>query len=766
MRRPTLLLLLISALVPAPAVAQGWLEPRPGPVQQVTKLRSVVTVQVTDRVASIEVEEWFRNDGRVTAESDYLYPLPGEASFSGFSLFAGDNELRGETMDAAEARRIYEEIVRSRRDPALIELFGHGLLRARVFPIEPGETRRIRLRYTQLLEATGDALHFRYAAGSAHRVPLVFRPDPRPMPLPVPRPGGPRSELESSHDDRGLAAAGADDGRTSLTLTIEDGRAFSGVYSPTHELETRRERGRLVITPRGELRAPISIFLTRAGRPVGLALAAHRPNASEDGWFMLTLAPGDITAARVPRDVTAVVDVSGSMSGEKMEQARQAVLQLLNTLGTQDRIRLISFSSGVSVWREEWAPATPATLQDARAWADALVASGGTNISGALEEALRAPSPAHRLPVVIFLTDGMPTVGETNIDRLLDGVERRRGRSRIFSFGVGYDVNTRLLDAFGAAGGGTTQYVAPEEDVERAVSSLAARISHPVLADLEIGGAPVRITEVHPVRMPDLFAGEELVLFGRYAPLDGRVEGDIVVTGTRYTEDGSERRERIASRVRFATHEPGNEWVARMWAARKIGELERHIRIHGPSDEVIEEIRTTALRHGLVSRYTSHLVLEPGMAFTVGRVGAAPAANSIMLRSGSAVTGLDAVQAAERSRIGREAVTLTEIEQLQLTGVGGAGRRGLAGRVFTERDGVWHDEAHPEDRDVVWIPAFSASYFRVLDALPELRPVFAALDAVVIAGAEISIGVREGQGTGPGSVEVERLIAAFRGVKR
>src|SRR5690242_11622224 len=169
--RPRPLALLCALAVPcAHVAAQGWIEPlRPIPAfprGAITKERSVVQVAVTGRVARVTVEEWFRNAGPVMDEGSYLYPLPGEAVFSDFSLWQGDRELKGEPMDAAQARAIYEEIVRRKRDPALIELAGHGLLRARVFPINPGETRKITLRYTQVLDRVGDAWRFRYAAGT------------------------------------------------------------------------------------------------------------------------------------------------------------------------------------------------------------------------------------------------------------------------------------------------------------------------------------------------------------------------------------------------------------------------------------------------------------------------------------------------------------------------------------------------------------------------------------------------------------------------
>src|SRR5688572_14672640 len=207
------LFLVVLLILPMPAAAQGWIEPlvqpRAGvPPSRVERLRTSVTVRVTDRVARVEVEEWFRNTGGAIAEGDYIYPLPGETVFSDFSLFQGEEELKGETMDAARARAIYEEIVRRHRDPALIELAGHGLIRARVFPIAPGETRNVTLRYTQVLDRAADAYRFRHIAGT---------PRPRDAGTAAPRPGPAETPL-------------------TFTLVAEKGSLFAEPFSPTHRL--------------------------------------------------------------------------------------------------------------------------------------------------------------------------------------------------------------------------------------------------------------------------------------------------------------------------------------------------------------------------------------------------------------------------------------------------------------------------------------------------------------------------------------------------
>src|SRR5256886_11656432 len=191
------------ALTIAPAAAQGWIEHPRGAIE---KVRSAVQVTVTGRVARVAVEEWFRNAGGMLDEGNYLYPLPGEAVFSDFSLWQGDRELKGEPMDAAQARAIYEEIVRRKRDPALIEFAGHGLLRARVFPIGPGETRKITLRYTQMLDRVGDAWRFPYTAGSgAGAAPPSSLPMPGDSAARVAHPYSPHHPLHPNRNHNRLA---------------------------------------------------------------------------------------------------------------------------------------------------------------------------------------------------------------------------------------------------------------------------------------------------------------------------------------------------------------------------------------------------------------------------------------------------------------------------------------------------------------------------------------------------------------------------------
>src|SRR5213594_3674865 len=486
---------LLSALS-SPVRAQGWIDPvRPvpqvpnGPIE---RIRSAVQVSISGRVARVTVEEWFRNNGPTLNEGVYHFPLPGEAVFSSYSLWQGDQELRGEAMDAAQARAIYEAIVRQKRDPALIELAGQGLIRARVFPIAPGETRKITLKYTQLLERAGDAWRFRYL-GDRNRqtAPRSFR------------------------------------------LEVDSAAHFGDPYSPTHQVQVSRRDNRLEVTlASGAAGGDFELLLPLARGLVGLSLLPHHP-VGEDGYFMLLLAPGAAAdAAAMRRDLVAVIDISGSMSGEKIQQAKSALTQLLASMREGDRFRLVAFSGGVRRYAQGWTNLTSDARRDAESWIRSLDAEGGTNIAGALAEAF-AESPAEQsLGVVVFLTDGQASTGETDPERIAASAEQDRGKFRVFSFGVGDDVNTYLLDRLTERARGTTEYIRPGGDIEQAVASLAAKVASPILTDLAVQADGVELYDLQPRSLPDLFGGDELVVFGRYRGEGGR-ERVVTVTGRR-----------------------------------------------------------------------------------------------------------------------------------------------------------------------------------------------------------------------------------------
>jgi Ca-activated chloride channel family protein len=703
--------------------AQGWIEPvRPGGNWSVTKIRSAVSVTVHERIAQVTVEEWFQNRGAGLGEGDYHYPLPGEAAFGSFSLWQGDVELRGETMDANQARSIYEEIVRRKRDPALIELEGHGLIRARVFPINPGETRKITLRYTQILGREGDAWRFRYASGT------------------------------------GPGAAGA---ARSFRLTADgaDGAdRFGEPYAPTHQLHTRRSDGRLEVTlADSATTGDLDLFLPLARGLVGLSVVTHRP-PGEDGYFMLLLAPGASPGATVRRDIVAVLDVSGSMSGDKLAQAKSALEQLLGSLREGDRFRLIAFESGVRRFATQWTPFNAESRHQAVDWVRALETGGGTNIAGALEEAYSVPPGDGALGVVVFLTDGLPTVGEQDPERIAGRAEERRGGYRVFSFGIGYDVNTFLLDRLTERARGITQYVSPGGDIEQAVGALATKIASPVLTDVALESGAVELYDLQPGTLPDLFAGDEMVVFGRYRG-PRRDEQTLTVRGRRNTVA-----ERFATVASFPAEQNANAYIPRLWATRKAGALSREIRLHGQNPEVMTALKDLALRYGILTEYTSYLVQEPAVAMSDQlnlqgvTVTAAPAPRD-QAGAGAVAQSRREAQQASKSVVVTDGVEMDEL----LRGRAGINpTRRVDGRLFILRQDVWTDLRHADSLSVTKVEPFSDAYFALLRMLPELGHAVALTPAVLVAGRRVSIEIAAGGRTGWRAGELERLVKEFR----
>jgi Ca-activated chloride channel family protein len=538
-------------------------------------------------------------------------------------------------------------------------------------------------------------------------------------------------------------------------VRVQDAARFSTPYSPTHAIEVReRRRGEMEISHRSEGDSrDFELFLPLREALVGASLVAHA-GSGEDGYFMLLLSPPAVgEEVQIPRDVTLVCDVSGSMSGGKLEQARDAMNQILGGLRREDRFRLITFSSAVRSFRREFVRADRGMIDDARDFLYGVRAEGSTNVIDALREALAPPVEKERLSLVVFLTDGKPTVGETDPERIAREVEQLRDGERIFAFGVGYDVNTYLLDRMAEGGRGTVTYVRPGDDVEEAVSSLTRKIGHPALSDLRIVRAPVELEDHYPSVLPDLFYGEELVLFGRYR---GHGAGELVVEGSRAGET-----QRFRYEVELPRRENENDFIPRLWAARKAGALTAQIRLHGPNRELVDEIRQLGLRYGIITEYTSYLVEEPML------VGRRP--ELLERRMGMAVptpraqTGAVAFESAAKSSLMREVDRLDDADSL-------AGDRAFPGeakhvgrRAFVLRHGVWTDVGFEPGLRTIEVEPYSPAYFELVRRLPALKTYFALSDRLLIVGEGVALELADGGVTRLSSADMRTLVEGLDG---
>ena len=731
------------AVVPSVVGAQGWVMPRPCvmpledrvrpamPVRacdaEVVRVRSDVRAELVgngaSRVVRYEVEERFVNNGGRIGEADYMFPLPKGAAFQDLKLSIDGQLVAGETMSATDARRIYEEIVRRQRDPALVEWMGYGLLRARIFPINPGEEKRVVVRYQMVAEREGDAVRVDYFRGAKNTPGVAGE---RPM---------------------------ADRGRSSFVLTYPRTTELGTAYSPTHGLEVSDDGSLRRVDVRGDASDLTVLVPVRAHNEAAISVLANAPGG-EDGFALIALAPPAIVGrgAQTPRDVTLVLDVSGSMNGTKMEQARAAGRQLLRTLRLGDRFRLIDFSTDVHSFRDEFTSATPENLRAADRYLDALEAQGSTNIAGALREALGSGSrDSERMGIVLFITDGAPTVGERDPARIADEANRERGTARVFTFGVGADVNVTLLEQLALQGRGTAQFVRPDESVERAVGLVADRIVDPVLTDVRIHtDGDVRLAKVLPQQPIDLFAGQDLVVLARYA---GHGSTRVIFEGRRRGETI-----RWASTVDFPDRERENPFVARLWATQRIGWLAAEKRKNGGSSEIDDEIRSLGERFSIPTEFTSYLVQEPGIvAGGVRRAlpaGMSPAAAPMNDRGFAEAKAASAM---------RSMVSIASVDSLR-SNAGGSNMVKRAGtHTFVLRDGMWTDAAYKANSSVkmVRIKAFSKAYFDLINALPELRSVFAVGEKVTVQGRSVAVVVSESGVEELSASEVKGVVAAW-----
>jgi Ca-activated chloride channel homolog len=579
MRRTWTILLTgaLLALVAAPALADGFIVVRRHPPDR-PQVRNVplavkyhrVKVEIQDQVAVTHIDQVFVNPNGWQVEGRYIFPLPDDASVTKFSMYIDGKEVQGELLEKEKARKIYEDIVRRMQDPALLEYIGTRMFQARIFPIPGRAERRIKLTYSEVLENDGGLVEYRYPLNTEK-----FSSKP----------------LEDC----------------SVDVTVSSKHPIRSVYSPSHRIDVVRKTETSV---RASYEAKnvkpdqdFLLYYTQSTKDVAINVLTHRPPA-EDGTFMVMLAPGDTGSKVVAKDVIFVQDTSGSMLDDgKINQARKALAFCLKSLGGGDRFNIISFATEARPFRDGLIPVTAESREAALIFINRLEAVGGTNIDEALQTAIGMVKDDGRPCMIVFLTDGKPTIGETDTDRLTKGIAKIGKKNvRLFTFGVGNDVNAPLLDRLATENRGAPEYVDPKEDLEVKIGSFYGKIAHPVLADLKLFIEGVETLDVYPKMLPDLFKGGQLIAMGRYkgkGPVVVRLKGNV----------NGEPRE-IVHEVNFAGRTDENGFLPRIWSLRKVGYLLEQMRLHGESKEVKDEIVRLARRHGIVTPYTSFLVLE------------------------------------------------------------------------------------------------------------------------------------------------------------
>ncbi len=533
--------------------------------------RQVVTVEVDNQLARSALDQVFENTTAQPVDGTYAFPLPDGAGLAGFATFIDGRRIESVMKEKRDAEKTFEAARDDGRGASLVEIGGTNRFTTRVANVGPGQTRRLELRYDEVL---------RYDSGKVSYL------------LPLTTPGV---------DPQAV-------GELAVDVTLRDQKEIGDVTASlpgatvtrigAHEVRVHFASPTFV--PKSDLRIDYQV----RSKDVGVRFVAHRPKG-DDGYFLLMFAPQEMTTESdiVNRDIVFVFDISGSMAGTKIEQARRALLLCLSNLHNGDRFDVIAFDDQVDRFKPEVVSVTADSLQAARTFVGELHDRGGTDIHQALTSALGAfPAESRRPRTIIFLTDGEATSGITDEKQIAsDIVEANRGENgaRIFTFGVGSSVNRELLERLGVQNRGAVDYIGSNEGIDARVGAFYARIAQPVLSNLSVdfGGREVKLT--YPHTLPDLYKGLELVLAGRYAGV-GPTATELVLKG-----DLNGARKEYRAKIDFPTVEEKNPFVARVWARRRVESLLGQVRLEGETPERRKEVVELAESFNIATPYTS-----------------------------------------------------------------------------------------------------------------------------------------------------------------
>ena len=665
---------------------------------------------LSDQVARVQVSQTFVNTGNRTMEVCFMFPIPYDGAIDRLTLLVDGKEYDGKLLDREEARRIYEGYIRRNRDPALLEWMGSGMFKTSVFPVPAGAERTVTLRYSQVCPRMGGLTELLLPLSTAK---YTSKPVEKLI----------------------------------IRVFLKNDAPIKNIYSPSHALEVKRAGPRQAtvqsiqnnVIPGSDFRLMYDV----GDEAVAASLVSYRPLENEDGYFMLLVSPEikSTVETAIRKNVVFVVDRSGSMSGKKIEQAKGAIRFVLNNLNKGDLFNIVAYDTEIESFQPEMQRYSDGTRKEALGFVDGIYAGGSTNIDGALTVALEMLKDDQDPGYVIFLTDGLPTAGQTNANAIVaNATKHNTVRARIFNFGVGYDVNSRLLDKLARECFGQSQYVRPDEDIEEQVSRLYRRIGAPAMTDIaihyDIDGLAIKgsvTNRVYPKDAYDLFAGDQLVLVGRYKhfgavklTVEGRVGGE---------------QEKFDFKGRLVKHSADSSrgYVERLWTMRRIGEIIDQIDLEGRNEELVDELIALSKRHGILTPYTSFLADDTGGPIEEARgrrltnealdqLSAAPGGKSGVVQR-AAKAALQRGSAAGFGGGGARVLDLESDREVTLQTI-----QNVGDKTFFRRDGAWEDSTITEKQkqQLKVIKRYSEEYFRLARDLGRDAPQYLALEGTVM----------------------------------
>lgn len=561
----------VIGLTPS-AHAQGFLIPTQSHIEPLSIKFQRVQVEIQDRAARTTVTQVFTNHTDRILEATYIFPVPADAIVSNFVLYINGKPKTGTILVKERATQIYQSIVRRMQDPGLLEYMGGRLFRARIFPIPRRGDQKIQISFTQLIPYTGGLHRFVYPLKTNHRT---------------------RRTLQDF----------------TMAVNLRSQTPLKNIYSPTHQVSLARKSDNFAIVGFEKNQALLDrdfvLYYSVSPKDIGLNLLSSREKG-QDGYFLMMMTPKVSYGSQElsGKNITFVLDTSGSMSGPKMRWAKETLKICLGKLNPKDHFNVIRFSTDVEPLFAQMELASAKQIQHAQAFVDRMEAAGGTAIDEALRLALSQKPKGDGVSLVVFITDGHPTIGETTPAEILKNSQKlNRYKSRIFTFGIGTDININLLDKIAQSTGGTGDYVAPNEEITQRIATFYDKVRYPVLTNIQLTvGSGIRIHDMYPKTIPDLFRGGQIAMFGRYR---GQGSVAIILKGS----VGGQQKQFVFE-TRFPETSDQHSFISRLWAHRKIAYLLDHIRLKGLNTELREEIIRLSKKFGIVTPYTSYLVVE------------------------------------------------------------------------------------------------------------------------------------------------------------
>ena len=539
-----------------------------------------VNVSINELTAETEIDQVFYNPGKSQLEGTYIFPVPKGAVISDFRMEINGRLTKAELISADKARDIYEKIVREHLDPALLEYQGRDLFKIRIFPIEPHSQKRVKIIYREILQKDNGTIEYLYPLNTEKFSSSLLQ-------------------------------------EVSVTVRLNTRDNIKNIYCTSHETNIERltEKSAKIEFKEKNTRPDrdFKLYFNTDKSRIGSSLLTYKISG-EDGFFLLDISPGinDHNMEVTAKDITFVLDNSGSMAGKKMEQAKKSLLFCVANLNKNDRFNIIRFSTEAESLFDQLTEVNKQSTEHAGKFINKLSSIGGTNIEEALQLALSAKTSDSRPHIIVFITDGRPTIGETDEDRLLSRIKKHNNsNTRIFTFGIGYEINIHLLDKITMQTRATRSYIAPDEDIEVKISNFYMKIKSPVLTDITLQTTGnVKLSKLYPLNLPDLFHGSSLAIAGRYKGsgastlvVKGKMNGKLAV---------------LEYKLDFPAQKLENTEIAALWAARRVGYLLDQIRLNGEDKELVDETAALAREYGIITPYTSYLIVEDEIQRSAG----------------------------------------------------------------------------------------------------------------------------------------------------